>query len=99
MELSIIQRVAQLVNTRKLDTAQNAKKEGVNRAVAPDSVKISELATEIRDVKATVTAVSDKEGERSEHLERLKEAIAKNQYKVSEPILNSIAERIANTLI
>jgi len=98
MELSIIQRVARLVTSTKLDPANHGKKDSEKR-VKSDSVAISETASDLRNVNDAIEQMPKENKERTEKISRLREAIQNGQYKMSESMINSIAERIANTLI
>lgn len=98
MELSIIQRVAQLVSAKKTETPQGEKKEGVNRVKA-DTVNLSDLATEIQTVKAKIESLPEKDDSREAQVRRIKEALDRGDYQLSEHMVDSIAEKIANALI
>jgi anti-sigma28 factor (negative regulator of flagellin synthesis) len=98
MELSIIHRVAQLVTSHKVDAAMGIKK-SLPAKVKGDSVDVSSLGSEIGTVKARIDALPEEEAGREEKVQKIKAAVESNQYKLSEDMVNIIAERIAQTLI
>ncbi|MFH0920010.1 MAG: flagellar biosynthesis anti-sigma factor FlgM [Fibrobacterota bacterium] len=98
MELSIIQRVAKLVTSTKLESAGNDKKVP-ERRLKSDTVAISETGAEFRKARDAVAQLPGEDPERASKVASLREAIAKGQYRMSESMVNNIAERIARSLI
>jgi anti-sigma28 factor (negative regulator of flagellin synthesis) len=98
MELSIMQRVAKLVISTKLDPAYPEKKP-LEKKVKSDSVSISEAGGEIRKVTEAVQQIPEDDPERKAKVDKLREAVSRGQYRMSESMLNMIAERIANSLV
>jgi len=98
MELSIIHRVAQIVNSHKVDAAMGIKK-GLPAKVSGDIVDFSGAGSEFSIVKARIDALPEREPDRQEKIDKVKKAVEQKQYTMSESMVNLIAERIANSLI
>lgn len=98
MELSIINKVAQLVTNHKVDAALGIKR---NRpeTIKSDRVDLSRTGSDVATVKSRLEALQEREPERQEKIDSIKRAIEMKQYKLSEDMVNIIAEKIAQTLI
>ena len=97
MELSIINRVAQLVTNSRIEASAGLKKEAP-KADARDSVFISDLGSEVKRVKEQVNTLAV-DPERQARINSLRKAVELKQYELSKEVVDSIAEKIANTLI
>ena len=98
MELSIVNRVAQLVNSHKVDAALGIKRSQPDK-IKSDSVDLSKTGSDITTVKARLDALPEREPDRQEKIDAIKRAVEMKQYKLSDDMVNIIAERIAQTLI
>jgi hypothetical protein len=98
MELSIIHRVAQIINSHKVDAAMGLKKSSPSR-VSSDTVDLSSVGSDINTVKARLDVLPDRDPERQDKIDKIKDAVEQKKYALSEDILNSIAEKIANSFM
>src|SRR6266498_518285 len=99
MELSIIHRVAQLISSGKAEAVIGNKKEAVPKSPVRDTFFISDTASDIKKVSSTIAQAPEREPERQAKLDKIRASIELKQYRMSEEMVNSIAEKIASTLM
>ena len=99
MELSIIHRVAQMVVSNKVDQALGLKESVAPKRALRDQVSISGTASDAKTVAAKLAASPEREPERAEKVEQVKKLVMQKKYVLSPEMVDSIAERIARTLI
>ena len=98
MELSIIHKVSQLINSHKAEAALGIKK-GLPARVKGDTVDVSDVGSEIQMVKSRLASLPERGPDRQEKIDKIKEAVETRQYRMSEELANLIAEKIARSLI
>ncbi len=98
MEISIINKVAQLITNHKVDAALGYKRSQPDK-IKKDSFDFSNAGSEAGMIKERINALTEQEPGRQEKLAKLKAAVETKQYHLSEDMVNIIAERIAQTLI
>ena len=98
MELSIIRRVAQYVNWKKLESSSGQDKNSDTK-VKRDSVNISQIASDVKGVTDQISKMPERDTERETHIANLKDALEKGNYEMTDEMVDSIAEKIANSLL
>ncbi len=99
MELSILNRVAQLVTSSRIDQALGNKQPVAGKRLISDTVNLSGSASDYRTVASRLEVLGEGEPERAEKLESLKAEVISKRYVLTPEMVDSIAEKIANTLI
>jgi hypothetical protein len=98
MELSILNRVAQIVTNSKIDQALGNKQPAVSRRQPSDVVSLSGSASDERTIASRLAAIENGEPERAEKLESIKAKVRSKTYAMTPEMVDSIAEKIAKTL-
>jgi hypothetical protein len=100
MELSILHRVAQIVSNSKIDQALGNKQPVVSKRQLSDVVNLSGSASsDEKTVAARLAALEHGEPERAEKIAAIKAKVNSKNYVMTPEMVDSIAEKIAKTLI
>jgi anti-sigma28 factor (negative regulator of flagellin synthesis) len=96
MRLSIISRVSEILTEKRL----NIKLPGKNEPVKIDKVEISSTGNEVKQIADKINSVNAADDvARRQRVEDIKKSVELGQYELSEAVVNSIAEKIAKTLL
>lgn len=104
MELSVVRRVAQIVNEWKTGTQKKVDGERAKKPSAPhlptiaDAVEISPAAGEVKKV-TDIIAAGQTDPDREQRVANLRELVSAGKYEMSGEMLDSIAEKIAGILV
>ena len=100
MELSILHRVAQIVSNNKIDQALGNKQPVVSKRQLSDVVSLSgSSSSDEKTVASRLAALENGEPERAEKIEAIKVKVNSKSYVMTPEMVDSIAEKIAKTLI